>query len=334
MSGTIANINGSNVKRLTIEQFGSNLGAAVLQRDLLSDTAKYDVTIESLFVSADIPIFPANTHVFDIIDVSIAFLGEAVADAPKLSCVIGPVYNWLDFSYQIQAFLDKSDTETVDLEGAMIPQKNLSFVASTFWDKYVIYFTDQFAQIFENQTIWARSDTVNTNTGYKIIEDGEWTALIEADYTGERTVIQSGSRMDLFENRHRIRIDSVLSIPHELFAVGRKNQNAQVSNRYTFMEFDFPKETLYTKFSIENGAISDNQSLSQILRTGIFRLIKPNLHSGLKKMLPGQSQDHRYELFLIRKRVQADGSVKLVEEPLPMSEGDYFHMVLLFTQEV
>ena len=167
MSGTIANINGSNVKRLTIEQFGSNLGAAVLQRDLLSDTAKYDVTIESLFVSADIPIFPANTHVFDIIDVSIAFLGEAVADAPKLSCVIGPVYNWLDFSYQIQAFLDKSDTETVDLEGAMIPQKNLSFVASTFWDKYVIYFTDQFAQIFENQTIWARSDTVNTNTGYK-----------------------------------------------------------------------------------------------------------------------------------------------------------------------
>ena len=160
MSGTIANINGANVKRLTIEQFGSSIGAAVLQRDLLTDTAKYDVTIESLFVSADIPIFPANTHVFDIVDNSTASNGDDVADSDKIPCVIGPVYNWLDFSYQIQEFLEttRSAVGVCDIEGAFIPQKNLSFVASAdFWDSNVIYFTNQFAQIFENRTIWART---------------------------------------------------------------------------------------------------------------------------------------------------------------------------------
>jgi len=80
--------------------------------------------------------------------------------------------------------------------------------------------------------------------------------------------------------------------------------------------------------------MSDNVSLSQILHTGVFELLKPAPHSGLKKMLAGQTQDHRYEIFLIRKSVAADGSMRLQEEKWPMGPGDYFRMVLLFTQEV
>ena len=50
-------------------------------------------------------------------------------------------------------------------------------------------------------------------------------------------------------------------------------------------------------------------------------------------MITGQSQDQRYEIFIIRKKIQ-NGVVKLVEEKFPMSGGDYFRLVLLFTREV
>ena len=50
-------------------------------------------------------------------------------------------------------------------------------------------------------------------------------------------------------------------------------------------------------------------------------------------MLTGQSQDHRYEIFIIRKKI-INGIVTLVEEKFPMSGGDYFRLVLLFTKEV
>lgn len=343
MSATIANINGANVKRLTIEQFGSNLGHTVLTRPLLSETAKFDVQIEDFFVSSDIPIYPADTHVFTIVETTLAHAGDAWADQNQHDCVVGPVYNWLDFAYQIQEFLDSVADQVgeVSLEGSLIPQKNLSFKANAeFWGDKIIYFSDQFAEIFENSVVFLRQaadgSIVTANTVPKVLmiaANGTFTATVDLDYIGGDICSESKSRMDLFENRHRLRIDSVLPLPHELFCVGRLNESAKVSHRYTFMEFDFPKETLYTKVHIQNAKISDNQDLSQILRTGIFRLIKPSLHSGLKKMLPGQSQDHRYELFLIRKVIK-DGIVELREEKWPMSGGDFFRLVLLFTQEV
>ena len=353
MSITVANITGANIKRLTIEQFGSNLSHAVLQNDLLSDASKYDVTIEEFFVSADIPILYENTHIFSVYKTNIAVPGDDLEDddADEVPCYIGPCYNWLDFTYQIQDFLDREINlggVEVYIQGSLIPQKNLSFNGNAaFWEEHIIHFTTAYATIFEFQTLFARTDAngdlVSTNTKdadgnyYKMLEQHivlEYTNLVSLDFVGEPTAIMSKGRLDLFENRHRIRIDSVLSLPHELYAVGKKNQSAEVSNRHVFMEFDFPKETLWNKFAIENGTISDNQQLSQILHTGVFRLIKPNLHSGLKKMMPGQSQTHRYELFLIRKRIQYDGTIKLIEEPLVMSGGDFFRLVLLFTKEV
>ena len=48
MSVTTANIKGSNIKRLVIEQLGSNLSSATLTTPLIDDaeSEKYDVQIE------------------------------------------------------------------------------------------------------------------------------------------------------------------------------------------------------------------------------------------------------------------------------------------------
>ena len=346
MTTSIANINGAQLKRLSIEQFGSNLASAVLTQAMLPGTAKYGVTIEDFYISSDIPIFPANTKVFDILSTTGKNGGDGILVNPNVetlsSCVIGPVYNFLDFAYQIQDYLETTRAlGNLNLEGSFIPQKNLSFVADeTFWNNKIIYMTDEFAEIFEHRIIWARrrlhaDPNLNSNTKdaeghpHDILQDPtHYSDLVELGFAGTPLGIFSSSRMDLFENRHRIKIDSVLPLPHELFAVGSK-----VENRYTFMEFDFPKETLFSRIGIENSRISDNVQLSQILRTGIFRLLKPSLHSGQKKMITGQSQDQRYEIFIIRKKIQ-NGVVKLVEEKFPMSGGDYFRLVLLFTREV
>ena len=346
MTTSIANINGAQLKRLAVEQFGSNLGTTVLSQGMLSGTDKYSVTIEDFYISSDIPIFPPNTKVFDILNTTGKVDGDVILAHPDQeivsSCVIGPVYNFIDFAYQIQEYLNTTRAlGQIDLEGSLIPQKNLTFVADqTFWNNKIIYMTDQFSEIFEHRVIWARrqadnTTNVNANTRdneghpHDILEDPtHFSALVELGFVGNPIGVLSSSRMDLFENRHRIRIDSVLPLPHELFAV-----NTKVQNRYTFMELDFPKETLYSRIGIENNRISDNVQLSQILRTGIFRLVKPSLHSGQKKMLTGQSQDHRYEIFIIRKKI-INGIITLVEEEFPMSGGDYFRLVLLFTKEV
>ena len=146
---------------------------------------------------------------------------------------------------------------------------------------------------------------------------------------------RSGNSRRLLNWLGKIRIDCVLPLPHEIFCVGTKpGQSVDVSNRYTFMEFDFPRETLFTKLTIDNNSVSDNVALRQELYTGVFRLLRSNLHSGIKKMLIGQTQTHRYEIFIVRKRVTSDGSVELKPEKWAMSTGDYFRMSLLFTKEV
>ena len=342
---SIANINGANPKRMSIEQFGSNLGAAVLQQPFLTGKAKYDVTIEDFYISSDIPIFPKGTKVFDIIDTAGQQPGFPVIPNNNVilsSCVIGPVYNWLDFAFQIQEYLNTTRAlGDLNLEGAFIPQKNLSFAANaTFWNNKIIYFADQFADIFEHRAIFARrlpngvhrtNNTTDNDSGVPhsiLAADGTYSNIVSLGFVGEALSTFSSSRMDLFENRHRIRIDSVLSLPHEMFAV-----NSKASHRYVFMEFDFPRETVSSRIAVQNMRLSDNISISQILHTGIFRLIKPSPHSGMKKLIAGQSQDHRYEIFIIRKKLE-NGVVKLQEEKFPMSSGDFFRLALLFTREV
>ena len=349
MTTSVANIHGSNITRLTVEQFGSNESTCVLTEELLTDSNKWDVTVESLFISSDVPIFPAGTKVFDIISTLNKVGGNAVVspDGTEIveSCIIGPVYNWADFAFQISQFFRESGVDTIHLDGSMITKKNLSFKGTAaFWDDQILLFTDTFARIFELGTfpvIWARmtagGDIVSSNTPdvEMLATANTYTAVVTYDFQGNQSLtVKSVGRMDAFENRHRIRIDSVLPLPHEMFCVGSKYGNTETSNRYSFMEFDFPKETVFTKLNIENSVISDNKTISQILHTGAFRLVKPSPHSGLKKMLIGQTQDQRYEIFIVRKYIMADGSVKYTPEKWPMSDGDFFRLVLLFSQEV
>ena len=77
--------------RLVLEQFGSNEASTVLQNQLLSDSKTFDVTIERFNISSDIPIFPANTHVFDIINTDGKTTGDQLyaAGTPFVSCKIG-----------------------------------------------------------------------------------------------------------------------------------------------------------------------------------------------------------------------------------------------------
>ena len=351
MSTSIANIRGAHVTRLVLEQFGSNEASTVLQNQLLSDSKTFDVTIERFNISSDIPIFPANTHVFDIINTDGKTTGDQLyaAGTPFVSCKIGPVYNWLDFAYQIQVFLSNvnyiAHAPQLHIEGSVIAQKSLSFNGNDdFWRDYILHFKGDFAEIFDLGThpvIWARTanvthELVRSNTAFHMLNDADasiFTNVVELGFTRPGTIVLSKSRMDLFENRHKIRIDSVLPLPHELFAVGKPN-STEVSHRYTFFEFDFPKETLFTRMTILNDMISDNNQLSQVLCTGVFQLIKPSPHSGLKKLNPGQSQFQRYEIFLVRRKPVKGGGIEFVEEKWPMSAGDYFRLALLFTQEV
>ena len=276
MTATIANIHGANPIRLTIEQFGSSESQTVLETELLveADSGKYDVAIESLFISSDIPIFPAGTEVFRIIDT----VGNAENEVPNFEgvdvshiCKVGPVYNWLDFAYQIQEFC----TQTHDIieghlfvEGSLLTQKKIAFRADPdFWGDKYLYFTPEFAEIFQldkYRSVWVReyqgvvfaSNVAGAPPGmFKDINNHGVAGLFYGAAVpfgaplGEYTVL-TNSRMDAFENRHKLRIDSVLPLPHELFAVGTKNASAEISHRYTFMEFDFPprKTVLQTKY--------------------------------------------------------------------------------------
>ena len=340
--------------RLTIEQFGNNRAECVLQSNLLQKTETYDVVLESLYISSDIPIFPAGTEVFRIVYTAL----EQPGQVPDLTnhhgiCVVGPVYNWIDFAYQIQAFLDHIPlVGECNIEGALLTQKTIAFRATDrFWEDHYLHFTPQFAEIFELgefPVMYARyaAGTLYTSnipadvSMFSSVHGGVagffYSTVVTYAFGGALggASIQTKSRMDTFENRHKLRIDSVLPLPHEIFAVAAKGNSAEISNRYTFMEFDFPPENLSTKLTVFNNFLSDNRDISQKLLTGSFQLVKPSPHSGLKKMLAGQTQDQRFEFFLIRKTIMADGTLELVSEPYPMSDGDYFRMVLLFSQEV
>ena len=350
MSTTIANVYGSNLARLAVEQFGNSRAAGILTSPLLSDAAKYIVQMESLFISSDVPIFPIQTEVFQIWDTTTHGLHKRI--------FVGPVYNWLDFAFQIQQQLrqvEYPEDTVVELDGSQLSQKTLSFKGNQrFWHEYMIQFQPPFDKIFQKPEVWMRIQgaagaqviITSITSGLQMLDGALWNDAVAAeafvpaddgplDAPDNRYTLATKSRMDLFDNRHQIRIDSVLPLPHEIFCVGQKNdQTAKVSNRYTFFEFDFPREVMTTTLTVDGSVVSDNKKITQELHTGIMRLVKPSPHSGLKRMLAGQSQNHRYEIFIIRKRFKPDGSVELKEERWPMSSGDFFRLVILFTQEV
>ena len=305
MTTSIANINGANLKRLHIEQFGSNYAQCVLVQPLIPDaeSAQYTVTIEDLYMSSDIPIFPRDTKVFTIIRTvqevedefgNVIVAGTAENDIitdleaiqPHRVCTVGPVYNYLDFAHQVQQFFDSFNAiehatypnVTCNLDGSVVPQKVLSFKATrAFWLERFFLIEDVFGEIFEvfgdvgyYHTYLRHNLATNARLtdSFLQIELGNitYTEDVQVDdiVAGTSFAVPCESRMDLFENRARIRIDSVLPLPHEVFCVASKHGTAKVSNRYTFMEFDFPKETLFTKLRIDNGSVSDARSYTQV----------------------------------------------------------------------
>ena len=82
------------------------------------------------------------------------------------------------------------------------------------------------------------------------------------------------------------------------------------------------------------GIISDDMEIEQKLRTGVFKIVGDARNSVGKKLMSGQLQDHRYELMLIKKEPQADGSVTLKQEPIQFGPGDYWSMDVVFTKQV
>ena len=100
MSATIANIRGSSIKRLIIEQSGSNLAEATLTQPLIEDAATeaYDVQIEDFSIRSDVPILKSDTTVFSIY--ARGDLDETTPLIPVARCIVGPVYNWMDLCSQ------------------------------------------------------------------------------------------------------------------------------------------------------------------------------------------------------------------------------------------
>ena len=158
MATSIANINGANPRRLYIEQLGSNKSEGVLVQPLLEEASKYDVTIEDFYISSDLPIFPKGTKVFTIIrtrtedsddGLEITTVEDDNIEHLELIqshriCTVGPVYNFLDFAHQIQEFfirfnvVEQATYPAVEcnLDGSLVPQKILSFVAPReFWQE-------------------------------------------------------------------------------------------------------------------------------------------------------------------------------------------------------
>ena len=99
------------------------------------------------------------------------------------------------------------------------------------------------------------------------------------------------------------------------------------------MTLDFPEEVLTTKTFV-NIVLSDDIEITQKLRTGIFQIVGDSRNSVAKKLMVGTLQDQRYELLLIKKIPQADGTVKLVDSPVEFSEGDFWSMDVVFTKQI
>ena len=365
MSATIANIRGSSIKRLIIEQSGSNLAEATLTQPLIEDAATeaYDVQIEDFSIRSDVPILKSDTTVFSIY--ARGDLDETTPLIPVARCIVGPVYNWMDLCSQISKFLTIfGATEqfpvvfSVGIDSRFMMQKKLSFRGDLlFWQSYFIQMTPLFAEIFDikkqegdlGQKVYLIYQTSNAqgadvpgalfknNPLYDFPPDPPYVFALPKTIAfppgDTAATVRINSRMELFENRHRIRIDCVLPLPHELFGIGEKNQTTKVSNRYTFMEFDWPQDSMSCQTKTQGTRFTNQFSVKQDVNSGNMHIIKPGLHSGLKKMIVGQSQAHRYKLFIVRKVVNEDGSISQKEEPWPMSDGDWFRLSLLFVKE-
>ena len=84
MTSSVSNYNGTNVTRLHVSQLGSNQANCSLSSPLIedADTKKYTVSLERFYLHAHIPIFGANTKVFEIITQTAAKVEGDPVDFP------------------------------------------------------------------------------------------------------------------------------------------------------------------------------------------------------------------------------------------------------------
>jgi len=370
--GTIANINGANITRLMVLQMGSNNTSCVLSNALIpdGDTNKYVCSVENLVVSTDIPIFQKGTTVFVIYAIGADDDdGEELEEFENIQsyykCVVGPVYSFLDFVSQIQHFCNRYNTHTaiddtsgnigVDAQLASKKQFGLS-CDHDFWNQHVIFFPNEMGRIFDGLNggegfyhMYLPKNTVDLNANYDLVEEGiyagdgiQWRVdptdfmyFIDPWDFGARVTISVKCKMDIFENRVGLIVDAVLPIPLQLFCVKANKQDTRKSiSKYAFLTLDFPEGRLTHKTIITGARISDEMEISQPLRTGVFRILGDSRNSVAKQLIPGQLQDHRYEILLIRKVTNADGTVALKEERLVFGNGDYWKMDIVFAKQV
>ena len=370
---TVANINGTNITRLRILQMGSNQSSCVLAQSPIDDneTGKYVVSVENLVISTDIPIFPKNTLAF-IVFPSAANLPIGVGDEvdPEFEdldscykCYVGPVYSFLDFIYQVQKFCVKYNQNaltvgTINIDSQLASKKHFGLRGSRlFWRQHILYFPDEMGRIFEGLLggeglyhnylqfnpgvlekvpLWGDRAVVQMPFATRewVVNPAAYLYYDQAWNLGASAVVSMKCKLDMFENRTGLSVDGVLPLPFEMLCLNsNKSDNAKGSLRHGFLRLDFPEGSLIHR-TIVNNVVSDDMEIDQKLRTGIFRIVGDSRNSVGKKLLQGQVQDQRYELFLIKKELQADGTVKLVEEPIKFTLGDYWSMDVVFTKQV
>ena len=359
----ISNINGTNVSRLNVVQLGSGATSCVLQFPLVkdSDSKEYTVSLEKFELSTDIPILPKNTHVFTLYDTELNNLDENdnLNNLDYIQCSIGPVYSFIDFCQQIQEW-STTNMAGINISAIHASQKKFALHASEMvWRTQFMVFSDEVGKILDipggpgyYHYYLRRHDAfeggspdllkLDNNGNIVFNQDSvevmyhDETDQFEEEYGARDTLVRVlPMRLGQFDTRSAIRIDSVLPLPKETFSVSSSATDyKEASMRYNFVEMEFPREKVSHKTHTVNNRISDVYRLVQELQSGCIR-IKDNHNSMGKVLLAGQLQDHRYELFLVRRSYDTQQrKIVFKEEPLELSSGDYFRLSLVFAKQI
>ena len=362
MAASVSNYNGTNVTRLHVSQIGANETTCTLAQPLIDDaeTAKYTVSLERLYLNAHIPIFPANTTVFEIVEqLANTNVGDPVDESDgHMKCIIGPVYNFLDFCQQIQVFCDRYNAieanNRISVNGYMASKKVFALNGNeAFWTECFLRFPDNFGRMWEvkgtegsyNERASAagfadQTPVIHTQGGqvvYNALLINNSPAVAWGNvYPTPNLTISFKNRSDFFENRVGIRIDSVIPVPFETFAVGTSevDNTARGVKRHSFFEVDFPQEKIEHTLTTHTDHISDTFQIKQDLQSGIFELVANASNTLSKTMIPGQLQTHRFEILVVKKEINAQREIVFKAEPLAFEKGDFYMLSVLFTKQI
>ena len=373
MASSVSNYNGTNVTRLHVSQLGSNQSSCSLSTPLIedADTQKYTVSLERFYLHAHIPIFGADTKVFEIITQgNLRIAGDPVDLARDHEiCVVGPVYNFLDFCQQVQVFCERYNSieaaARLNVSGYMASKKVFALDGNEeFWSHKFIRLENTFGRMWEvkgtencyHERLSGDGFADHTSVirmGDPTLGTGEDAASVyyvdpyvlvshhlfnvwNTHYGTPNVTISFKNRSDFFENRMALRIDSVIPVPFETFAVGTSkiNNTAAGSKRHSFFEVDFPQENVSNALTTHTNRISDTFEIKQDLQSGAFELVGNGSNTLSKTMIPGQLQTHRFEILLVRKEIDENRKITFKAEPLAFKPGDFFMLSVLFAKQV